>query len=59
MRKKRGINQLMAFLLLGSIAFSNVFFYRQPNPKDTSAFSYEVRIGVQNKSSGLDVGKAY
>lgn len=48
----------MAFLLLGSIAFSNVFFYRQPNPKDTSAFSYEVRIGVQNKSSGLDVGKA-
>lgn len=58
MKKKRGITQLITLLLLGSIAFNNVIFQRYPNPKKIATSSYEVRVELQNRSSGLDVGKA-
>ena len=56
MKKNSGIHKLLTFLLLGTIVFSNISLYKHPIQKDYLDNSYEVRM--QNKTNGLDVGKA-
>lgn len=55
MKKVYGIQRLLTFLLLGIVLVSSIFPYRQAIQDGNS---HEVRIQVQNKSNGLDVGKA-
>lgn len=55
MKKVYGIKRLLSFLLLGIISVSAIFPYRQVIQDGKF---HEVRIQVQNKSTGLDVGKA-
>lgn len=55
MKKVYGIQRLLTFLLLGIVLVSSIFPYRQVIQDGNS---HEVRIQVQNKSNGLDVGKA-
>ena len=55
MKKVYGIQRLLSFLLLGIISVSAIFPYQQVIQDGKFR---EVRIQVQNKSTGLDVGKA-
>lgn len=57
MKKVYGIKRLLSFLLLGLgiISVSAIFPYRQVIQDGKF---HEVRIQVQDKSTGLDVGKA-
>ncbi|HEL2050582.1 TPA: hypothetical protein TY426_000113 [Streptococcus suis] len=53
MRRKRGINKLVTFALLGILTFSNTIPYQHFIQKNKM-----LEIQVQKKSNGLDVGKA-
>lgn len=55
MRRKRGINKLVTFALLGILTFSNTIPYQQFIQKNKLL---EIRVESQKKSDGLDVGKA-
>ena len=55
MRKKRGIKKLVTFALLGVFMFSNTIPYQQFIQKNKRL---ELRVESQEKSDGLDVGKA-
>ena len=55
MRKKRGIKKLVTFALLGVFMFSNTIPYQQFIQKNRQL---EVRVQSQERSNGLDVGKA-
>lgn len=56
--KKQGINKLLAFLLLSTLAFSQVTFSRQRVHKNYPGDAYNVRVQSEEDSGGLDVGKA-
>ena len=44
MKKKRGIQTLLMFLLLGNIALSNVFTYRHLAPPKYLDYQYEKQV---------------
>ena len=58
MKNNRRIKKFMALLLLGSIVFSNIALCKDSMPKERSAYLYEARRQIPNKSYGLVVGKA-
>ena len=55
MRKKRGIKKIVIFVLLSVLAFGNTLPYQQFVQKNRQL---EVRVQSQERSNGLDVGKA-
>ena len=55
MKKNRGIQKLAILVLLGFFTFSNTIPYQQFIQKNKRL---ELRVESQEKSDGLDVGKA-
>lgn len=55
MRRNRGIKKIVIFVLLSVLAFGNTIPYQQFVQKNRQL---EVRVQLQKKSNGLDVGKA-
>lgn len=55
MKKNSGIHKLLTLVLLGAFTFSNAIPYSQFIQKNRQ---FEIRVQLQAKSNGLDVGKA-
>lgn len=55
MRRNRGIKKIVIFVLLSVLAFGNTLPYQQFVQKNRQL---EVRVQSQERSNGLDVGKA-
>lgn len=55
MRKISGIQKIVTLVLLGIFTFSNTIPYQQFIQNDRQ---YDIRVQLQKKSNGLDVGKA-
>ncbi|WP_155969846.1 PhrA family quorum-sensing system peptide [Streptococcus ruminantium] len=55
MKKNCGIQKLVTLALLGIFTFSNMIPYPQFVQKNRQ---FEIRVQSQEKSNGLDVGKA-
>lgn len=55
MKKISGIQKFVILVLLGIFTFSNTLSYQQFIQKDRQ---YDIRVQLQKKSNGLDVGKA-
>ncbi|HEM3561905.1 TPA: hypothetical protein U1B53_002099 [Streptococcus suis] len=55
MKKNSGIHKLVALVLLGVVTFSNTAPYQRFAQNNRQL---EIRVQPQQKSNGLDVGKA-
>lgn len=55
MKKISGIQKFVILVLLGIFTFSNTLSYQRFIQKDRQ---YDIRVQLQKKSNGLDVGKA-
>ena len=56
MKKNCGIQKIVTLALLGIFTFSNMIPYPQFVQKNRQ---FEIRVQSQEKSNGLDVGKAH
>lgn len=55
MKKNRGIQKLLALLMLSVVTISQVAFYQGIAQREGY---YYIQVESQKKSNGLDVGKA-